>query len=104
MNTVTFIQKHEKVFLTKSLLTRPQRKLKRKILKIDYAVTCCVPLLGGEDLLEGEDLLLGLLELGLPLLPLALLLLGAQLLEVTPDHRVSRGVDVLKNKQFYRIN
>ena len=49
-------------------------------------VTCCVPLLGGEDLLEGEDLLLGLLELGLPLLPLPLLLLRTQLLEVPANY------------------
>ena len=59
-------------------------------------LTCGVPLLGGEDLLEGEDLLLRLLELGLPLLPLPLLLLRTQLLEVPADHRVSGGVDVLK--------
>ena len=57
--------------------------------------TCRVPLLGGEDLLEGEDLLLGLLQLRLPLLPLPLLLLSAQLLEVPADHRVRGGVDVL---------
>ena len=52
-------------------------------------------LLGGEDLLEGEDLLLGLLQLRLPLLPLPLLLLRAQLLEVPADHRVRGRVDVL---------
>ena len=51
-----------------------------------------MPLLGGEDLLEGEDLLLGLLQLRLPLLPLPLLLLSAQLLEVPADHRVRGGV------------
>ena len=57
-------------------------------------------LLGGEDLLEGQDLLLRLLELGLPLLPLPLLLLGTQLLEVAAYHRVSRGVDVLKTEKL----
>ena len=61
----------------------------------------CVSFLGGEDLLEGEDLLLSLLELGLPLLPLPLLLLCTELLEVAANHRVSRGVDVLKKEQIY---
>ena len=42
-------------------------------------------LLAGEDLLEGEDLLLSLAELSLPLLTLGLLLLSRQALEVATD-------------------
>ena len=42
-----------------------------------------------------EDLLFSLLQLRLPLLALALLLLRAQALEVCPDHRVRWGVDVV---------
>ena len=76
------------------LFTRASRTFNQEALLRDHfivgkrgrVVTCCVPLLGGEDLLEGEDLLFGLLELSLPLLPLPLLLLRAQLLEVPANH------------------
>ena len=52
-------------------------------------------LFGREDLFQCQDLLLGLLQLSLPLLPLPLLLLGAELLEVPSDDRVGGRVDVL---------
>ena len=43
-----------------------------------------------EDLFQCENLLLSLLQLRLPLLPLPLLLLSAELLEVPSDDRVGR--------------
>ena len=49
------------------------------------ALACCMPLLGSEHLPQGQDLLLGLPQLRLPLLPLALLLLCAQTLEVVQN-------------------
>ena len=55
------------------------------------ALACCMPLLGSEHLPQGQDLLLGLPQLRLPLLPLALLLLCAQTLEV--DQNVSELLD-----------
>ena len=55
------------------------------------ALACCMPLLGSEHLPQGQDLLLSLPQLRLPLLPLALLLLCAQTLEV--DQNVSELLD-----------
>ena len=59
-------------------------------------LTCGVSLLGRQHLLQGQDLLLRLLQLGLPLLPLSLLLLRTQLLEISANHRISGRVDVLQ--------
>ena len=59
-------------------------------------ITGSMSLFGREDLLQCQNLLLGLLQLRLPLLPLPLLLLRAELLEVPADDRVSGRVDVLQ--------
>ena len=59
-------------------------------------ITSGMSLFGREDLLQCQNLLLGLLQLRLPLLPLPLLLLRAELLEVPADDRVSGRVDVLQ--------
>ena len=53
----------------------------RNIFQLD--VTCCMALLGSEHLPQGQDLLLRLPQLRLPLLPLTLLLLRAQTLHET---------------------
>ena len=53
----------------------------RNIFQLD--VTCCMALLGSQHLPQGQDLLLRLPQLRLPLLPLTLLLLRAQTLHET---------------------
>ena len=65
---------------------RQRDEWKAELRKTEEEVLTLKQVLGAEDLLEGEDLLLCLPELRLPLLPLPLLLVGAQLLEVPPYH------------------